>query len=66
MWRKGSAREGWHTLFSGQAIPTVKLTWAEAEGLAYRLTDTVDAIDPDRLANSGETLTLAVAWLAGQ
>jgi hypothetical protein len=66
-WRKGPTREGWHALFtSSQAIPTVKLTWAEAEGLAYRLTDTVDAIDPDRLASSGEALTLALAWLAGQ
>jgi hypothetical protein len=65
-WRKGPTREGWHSLFSNQAIPTVKLTWAEAEGLAYRLTDTVDALDPDRLTSSGETLTLALAWLAGQ
>jgi hypothetical protein len=65
-WRKGATAEGWHALLSRQAIPTVKLTWAESEGLAYRLTDTADAIDPDRLANSGEILTLAVAWLAGQ
>jgi Zn-dependent M28 family amino/carboxypeptidase len=65
-WRKGASNEGWHTLFSRQAIPTVKLTWAESEGLAYRLTDTADAIDPQRLANSGEILTLALAWLASQ
>jgi hypothetical protein len=65
-WRKGVTGEGWHALFSRQAIPTVKLTWAESEDLAYRLTDTADTIDPERLANSGEILTLAVAWLASQ
>lgn len=43
-----------------QGIPTVKLTWAESEELAYRLTDTAGAIDPERLANSGEILTLGV------
>jgi hypothetical protein len=63
-WRRGAANQGWPALFSLQAIPTVKLTWAESEGLAYRLTDTADAIDPERLANSGEIVTLAVAWLA--
>jgi Zn-dependent M28 family amino/carboxypeptidase len=65
-WRRGATSEGWHALIGSQAIPTVKLTWAESEDLAYQLTDTVDAIDPERLANSGEILTLAVAWLAGQ
>jgi hypothetical protein len=65
-WRKGATGEGWHARFSQQAIPTVKLTWAESESLVYRLADTVDAIDPERLANSGEILTLAAAWLASQ
>jgi hypothetical protein len=63
-WRRGSTDEGWHALFSREGIPTVKLTWAESEELAYRLTDTVDALDPERLANSGEILTLGVSWLA--
>lgn len=65
-WRRGSTNHGWHALFSREGIPSVKLTWAGSEELAYRLTDTVGAIDPERLANSGEILTLGVAWLAGQ
>jgi hypothetical protein len=44
----------------------VKLTWAESEELAYRLTDTIDAFQPERLASSGEILTLGVTWLASQ
>jgi hypothetical protein len=63
-WRRGATDEGWSAFFSRQAIPTVKLTWAESERLAYRLTDTADAIEPERLASSGEILTLTVAWLA--
>ena len=65
-WRRGSTDEGWHALFSREGIPTVKLTWAESEELACRLTDTVGALDPERLANSGEILTLGVSWLAGR
>jgi hypothetical protein len=65
-WRRGATSEGWHSFFGRQAIPTVKLTWAESASLAYRLADTADAIDPERMANSGEILTLATAWLAGQ
>jgi hypothetical protein len=65
-WRKGATSDGWHAHFSRQAIPAVELAWAESEVLAYLLTDTADAIDPGRLANSGEILTLAVAWLASQ
>jgi hypothetical protein len=65
-WRKGATSEGWHARFSQHGIPTAKLTWAESDSLVYRLADTVDAIDPERLANSGEILTLAAAWLASQ
>lgn len=63
-WRRGSTDEGWHTRFSREGIPTVKLTWAESEELAYRLTDTVGALDPERMANSGEIVTLGLSWLA--
>jgi len=65
-WRRGSTDEGWHALFTGEGIPTVKLTWAESEKSAYRLTDTAGAIDLERLANSGEILTLGITWLADQ
>jgi Zn-dependent M28 family amino/carboxypeptidase len=65
-WRKGAVDQGWQELFARRAIPAVELTWAESEDLAYRLTDTADALDPERLANSGEILTLAVSWLAAQ
>jgi hypothetical protein len=65
-WRRGSTDEGWYALFSREGIPTVKLTWADSEELAYRLTDTVGSLDPERLANSGEILTLGVSWLAGR
>jgi hypothetical protein len=63
-WRRGATDEGWHELFSREGIPTVKLIWAEAEGLAYRLTDTPDRINRERLANSGEILTMGAAWLS--
>lgn len=66
VWRRGSTGEGWHTAFSGQSIPTVKLIWDEAERDFYLPTDTADRIEPDRLASSGEVLTLMVAWLAGR
>jgi hypothetical protein len=65
-WRRGSSNDGWHALFSREGIPAVKLTWAGSEELAYRLTDTASAIDSKRLANSGEVVTLSVAWLAGR
>jgi len=65
-WRRGSTDQGWHALFSREGIPTVKLTWADSQELAYRLTDTVGALDPERLANSGEILTLGLSWLAGR
>jgi hypothetical protein len=47
-------------------MPTAKLMWAEAEEGFYRLDDTAEAIDPERLANSGEIVTLVSAWLAGR
>lgn len=62
-WRRGSAGEGWHAAFGDEGIPTVKLIWDGAE--LYSFADTVEQIDPDRLASSGEILTLLVAWLAG-
>ena len=65
-WRKGVSHEGWHALFGRFGMPSVKLTWAESEDLAYRLDDTVEKMDPTRLVNSGEILTLAVSWLAGE
>ncbi|HIE39365.1 MAG TPA: M20/M25/M40 family metallo-hydrolase, partial [Anaerolineae bacterium] len=65
-WRRGSTGEGWHAAFNAGGVPTVKLIWDEAERDFYLPTDTVDRIDPDRLASTGETLTLTVAWLAGR
>jgi Zn-dependent M28 family amino/carboxypeptidase len=65
-WRKGASEQGWHALFSRSGLPSVKLTWADAEDLSYRLNDTADNVDPARLANSGEIVTLAVSWLADQ
>ncbi|HEY75488.1 MAG TPA: M20/M25/M40 family metallo-hydrolase [Thermoflexia bacterium] len=65
-WRRGSAGEGWHVAFNREGIPTVKMIWEEAEREFYSPDDTVEAIDPDRLAASGEVLTLTVAWLASK
>ncbi|HHS96669.1 MAG TPA: M20/M25/M40 family metallo-hydrolase, partial [Chloroflexi bacterium] len=65
-WRRGSTGEGWHVLFNREDIPTVKMIWEEAERAFYSPDDTVEAIDPDRLAASGEILTLTVAWLASK
>ncbi len=65
-WRQGSTGEGWHEPFNQAGIPTTKLIWADAEDDFYSLEDTADAIDLERLANSGEILTLAVSWLAGR
>ena len=64
-WRRGSTGEGWHTSLNQTGIPTVKFIWDDAESDFYLPTDTADRIDPDRLATSGEILTLAAAWLAG-
>ena len=64
--RKLSTGEGWHALFNSTGIPTAKLVWDEAERDSYLPTDTVVHIDPDRLAFSGEILTLVVSWLASQ
>jgi hypothetical protein len=63
--RRVSTGEGWHTHFSSAGIPTVKLIWDEAERDHYLPTDTLDSIDLERLALSGEVLTLSVSWLAG-
>jgi len=65
-WRRGSVGEGWHAVFHTGGIPTVKLIWDEAERDFYLPTDTADRIDPDRLAASGEILTLTVTWLAAR
>ena len=53
-------------VFSSTGIPTVKFIWDEAERDFYMPTDTADHIDPDRLAFSGEILTLISSWLARQ
>jgi Zn-dependent M28 family amino/carboxypeptidase/uncharacterized protein YchJ len=63
-WRRGSAGEGWHVGFNQAGIPTTKLIWDDAESDFYSLADTAAAIDLDRLATSGEILTLTTAWLA--
>jgi Zn-dependent M28 family amino/carboxypeptidase len=63
-WRQGSTGEGWHERFNEAGIPTTKFIWAEAESDFYSLTDTADAIDVERLATSGEVLTLTASWLA--
>ncbi len=65
-WRRGSSGEGWHQPFNRAGIPTVLLIWEDAEQDFYSLADTADSIDLDRLASSGEILTLAVSWLEGQ
>lgn len=65
-WRRGAVDDGWHALFSRQEIPTVKLTWADAESLDYRLNDTPGRLDRERLSNSGEILTMGAAWLSMQ
>jgi Zn-dependent M28 family amino/carboxypeptidase len=63
--RRVSTGEGWHTYFNSAGIPTVKLIWDEAERDYYLPTDTPDLLDLERLAFSGEVLTLSVSWLAG-
>ncbi len=63
-WRRGSTGEGWHARFNSAGIPTLKLMWDGAERDFYLPTDTADRIDPERLAASGEILTLTTAWLA--
>jgi Zn-dependent M28 family amino/carboxypeptidase len=65
-WRRGNVGQGWHTAFHAAGVPTVKLIWDEAEEVAYLPTDTADNIDPDRLATSGEILTMTAAWLASE
>ena len=64
-WRRGSTGEGWHALLNRADIPTLKLIWDDAESDFYLPTDTAERIDPERLATSGEILTLTAAWLAG-
>jgi Zn-dependent M28 family amino/carboxypeptidase len=63
-WRRGSTGEGWHVPFSEMGIPTTRLIWDQAEADFYMPTDTVDRIDPERMATSGEILTLMITWLA--
>ncbi len=65
-WRRGSTGEGWHVSFNQSGIPTLKLIWDGAEDSFYSPDDTADTIDLERLANSGEILTLTVSWLASQ
>ena len=65
-WRRPGTGEGWHEPFNQADIPTLKLIWDRAEDDFYSLTDTADAIDLDRLATTGEILTLTTAWLAGR
>jgi len=63
-WRRGSTGEGWHEPFNQAGIPTVKFIWDRAEEVAYSPDDTAAALDPERLANSGEILVLTISWLA--
>jgi Zn-dependent M28 family amino/carboxypeptidase len=65
-WREGNTGDGWHEPFNRAGIPTTKFIWDDAEEDFYQLTDTADAIDIDRLATSGEILTLTASWLAGR
>jgi len=63
-WREGNTGEGWHKAFNAAGIPTLKLIWDDAESDFYSLNDTAAHLDRERLANSGEVLTLALSWLA--
>lgn len=65
-WRRGSAGEGWHQAFRAAGIPTTWLIWDGAEQSFYLPTDTAESIDPDRLATSGEILTLTATWLTAE
>jgi aminopeptidase YwaD len=71
-WRRGSTGEGWHEPFNQLGIPTLKFIWEDAETTFYLPDDDAsgkhpeESIDLERLASSGEILTLGVAWLAGQ
>jgi len=65
-WREGNTGDGWHEPFNQAGIPTIKFIWDDAEEEFYLLTDTADAIDIDRLATSGEILTLTASWLGGR
>jgi Zn-dependent M28 family amino/carboxypeptidase len=64
--RRVSTGEGWHALFNSAGIPTAKFIWDEAERDFYLPTDSADYLDSDRLAFSGEILTLIASWLASQ
>ncbi len=65
-WHKVDSGAGWQTRFGERGLPTTLLIWDQAERDFYAPTDTAAAIDPDRLAFSGQILTLAVSWLAGE
>jgi aminopeptidase YwaD len=65
-WRRGSTGEGWHAAFNEAGIPTLKLIWDDAERGFYLPSDTIDLIELDQLASSGELLTLVAAWLSGR
>ena len=66
VWRRGSTGEGWHAAFAEAGIPTGKFIWDRAEEDFYVFSDTVENIDADTLATSGEVVTLAVSWLSGR
>ncbi len=53
-------------LFNSTGVSTAKFIWDEAERDFYLPTDTADCLDLDRLAFSGEILTLTASWLASQ
>jgi Zn-dependent M28 family amino/carboxypeptidase len=65
-WRRGSTGEGWHASLNAAGIPTLKLIWDGAEQEFYSPADTVDSLDLDRLATSGEILTMTASWLVGR
>jgi len=59
-----AVEDGWQTLFGAAGIPTVRFTWERAGDDAYLPGDMVEGIDVDKLASSGEVLTLTASWLA--
>ena len=58
--------DGWQTLFDAAGIPALCFTWERSGDDAYLPSDTVAGIDADKLAASGEVLTLTASWLAGR
>lgn len=64
-WRVAEG-EGWYRLFGVREIPATQIIWEDAERDFYLPSDTVEAIDPERLTFSGRLLTLGASWLASR